>query len=135
MKTRDLATWICLLLIASTAGWMIFDGARALIVGEYVTPASGEYAGQLGPWANLVSAIGIDPHALLMKLIFVIQGMAVWTVVICYLLNKSWAHMGLFVIMILGLWYLPIGTLANLIALILLLLTRRTTMPLRPRYE
>lgn len=135
MKTLTWTTWICLLLIASTAGWMIFDGSRALIVGDYVTSTSGEYAGQLGPWANLVSVVGIDPHSLLMKLIFVVQGLAAWTVVICYLLNKSWARMGLFVIMILGLWYLPIGTLANLTALILLLLTWRNNMPPRPRYE
>lgn len=135
MKTRDWATWVCLLLIAATAGWMIFDGARALIVGEYVTPASGEYAGQLGPWANLVREIGIDPHSLIMKLIFIIQGTATLTVAVCYVLNKSWARMGLFIVMILGLWYLPIGTLTNLTALIVLLLTRRNTLPARPRYE
>jgi bacteriocin resistance YdeI/OmpD-like protein len=135
MKTRDWATWFCLLLIASTAGWMIFDGSRALMVGEYVMPVSGEYADQLGPWSNLVQVIGIDPHSLLMKSIFIIQGAAALTVVICYLLNKAWARMGLFVVMVLGLWYLPIGTLTNLIALILLLLTRRIDMPPRPRYE
>jgi hypothetical protein len=135
MKTRDWATRICLLLIAATAGWMIFDGSRALMAGEYVTPESGEFAGQLGPWANLVQVVGIDPHSLLMKLIFIIEGLATLTVVVCYLLNKSWARMGLFVVMILGLWYLPIGTLTNLTALILLLLTRRKDMPPHPRYE
>src|SRR5262245_42417127 len=121
MKTSTWPIWICVLLITSTAGWMIFDGSRALIVRDYVTPASGEYAGQLGPWSNLVQVIGIDPRSLLMKLIFVIQGVAALTIVICYLLKKSWARIGLFVIMILGLWYLPIGTLANLTALIILL--------------
>jgi hypothetical protein len=70
-----------------------------------------------------------------MKSIFIIQGAATLIVAICYVLNKPWARMGLFVVMVLGLWYLPIGTLTNLTALILLLLTRRNDMPPRPRYE
>jgi hypothetical protein len=37
--------------------------------------------------------------------------------------------------MLLGLWFLPIGTLVNIMALILLLLTRRKAMPARPRYD
>jgi len=37
-------------LAAVEAGWMLFDGSRALIVGDYVTAKSGPYAGQLGPW-------------------------------------------------------------------------------------
>jgi hypothetical protein len=41
--------WIVAALAALNGGWMTFDGARALIVGDYVTPSSGEYAGQLGP--------------------------------------------------------------------------------------
>ena len=28
----------------------------ALVKGDYVTPKSGPYAGQLGPWSNVVSA-------------------------------------------------------------------------------
>ena len=61
--------WVIVILVAFTAGWMLFDGTRALIVGDYVTPASGEYAGQLGPWSNLVKADGIEPLSTLMKLI------------------------------------------------------------------
>ena len=128
-------TWLSLLLIPSSASWMVFDGARALILGDYVTPHTGEYAGQLGPWSSLVQAMGIEPRSILMKLIFVTQGMATMTIVLSYLLNKPWARTALLAAMLLGLWYLPIGTLVNLIALILLLLTRRTTMPPRPRYE
>lgn len=128
-------TWLSLLLIASSASWMVFDGTRALILGDYVTPQTGEYAGQLGPWANLVQAIGIEPRSIWMKLIFVIQGSTTLTIVVCYLLNKSWARMALLIAMLLGLWYLPIGTLVNLIAFIFLLLTRRKDMPPRPRYD
>jgi hypothetical protein len=43
-----------------------YDGSRALIVGDYVTPKSGAYAGQLGPWAKLVAAVGIEPRSTVM---------------------------------------------------------------------
>lgn len=127
-------TWLSLLLIASSASWMVFDGTRALILGDYVTPPAGEFAGQLGPWSNLVQAIGLEPRSIWMKLIFVIQGIATMTIIVSYLLNKPWSRTVLLAAMLLGLWYLPIGTLVNLIALILLLLTRSKAMPPRPRH-
>ena len=135
MKITDWKSWLSVLLIASTAGWMVFDGTRALLLGDYVTPQSGEFAGQLGPWSNLVKAVGIEPRSLGMKLIFIAQGLATLIAVIYYILNKSWARSGLLTAMLLGLWYLPIGTLLNLTALILQLLTRRKAMPPRPRHE
>jgi len=134
MKTAKWTTWLSVLLIASTAGWMLFDGTRALIVGDYVTPQTGEFAGQLGPWSNLVQGIGIDPRSVWMKLIFITQGLGTLIVIVNYIRNKPWARTALLVAMLLGLWYLPFGTLINLFALILLLLTRRDTMPPRPRY-
>ena len=135
MKAADWKTWLSVLLIASTAGWMVFDGTRALILGDYVTPQGGEFAGQLGPWSNLVKAVGIEPRSLGMKIIFIAQGLATLVAVIYYILKKSWARNGLLTAMLLGLWYLPIGTLLNLTALILQLLTRRKAMPPRPGYE
>ncbi len=33
---------------------MVVDGSRALVKGEYITPKSGSFAGNLGPWAKLV---------------------------------------------------------------------------------
>ena len=62
--------WIIVLLAVTEAGWMTFDGLRALVVGDYVTPKTGEWAGQLGPWSRLVSAVGIEPRSTLMKCIF-----------------------------------------------------------------
>jgi bacteriocin resistance YdeI/OmpD-like protein len=135
MKTINWSTWLSVLLIASTAGWMVFDGTHALVLGDYVTSQTGEFAGQLGPWANLVHVIGIEPRSVWMKLIFITQGLGTIVVIASYILKKPWAWTGLLVAMLLGLWYLPIGTLVNLVALILLLLTRRKTMPPRPRYE
>jgi hypothetical protein len=31
--------WVIVALMVLEAGWMLFDGTRALIVGDYVTPA------------------------------------------------------------------------------------------------
>jgi hypothetical protein len=135
MKTAKWTTWLSVFLIASIAGWMVFDGTRALIVGDYVTAHSGAYAGQLGPWSNLVQAIGIEPRSVWMKLFFIAQGLGTLTIVVYYFLNKPWAWTGLLIAMLLGLWYLPFGTLINLLALSLLLLTRRKSMPPRPRYD
>ncbi len=135
MKALNWTNWLSVLLITSVASWMIFDGSRALLVGDYVTPQAGEFAGQLGPWSNLVKAVGMEPRSVWMKGIFITQGLGTLIVIVGYMLNKTWAWSGMLIAMLLGLWYLPIGTLANLLAFILLLLTRRKNMPPRPRYE
>ncbi|MGH9904860.1 MAG: hypothetical protein ACRD8U_04645 [Pyrinomonadaceae bacterium] len=54
---------IIIVLAVLQAGWMTFDGARALIVGDYVTATSGEYAGQLGPWATELLCAFLAPSA------------------------------------------------------------------------
>ena len=56
------------------AAYMAFDGVRALVVGSYITPRSGEHAGQLGPWARVVRAVGIPPESTGMKAAFVVLG-------------------------------------------------------------
>lgn len=112
-------------LVLFTAGWMLFDGSRALIVGDYVTPASGEYAGQLGPWANLVQRLGIEPRSTFMKSIFVLYGLLALATLGCYWAGYSWAGSALMVICFLGLWYLPFGTIANLIVFFLMMMRRR----------
>jgi hypothetical protein len=58
--------WVIVILVIFAAAWMLFDGTRALILGDYVTPKSGEYAGRLGPWSILVKAIGIEPRLMSM---------------------------------------------------------------------
>ncbi len=121
----DWKAWLIVLLIALNAGWMVLDGARALTLGDYVTAASGDHAGQLGPWATLVKAIGIEPRSALMKGIFVAYGLAALGITGCFVLGLPWARNALIVVSVLGLWYLPIGTAANILALILLSLARK----------
>lgn len=111
--------WLITTLVILNAGWMVFDGMRALIVGDYVTPKSGAHAGQLGPWASVVHAAGIAPRATVMKVIFVVYGLAYLAALTAFLLQPSWAKPALLLIAALGLWYLPFGTLINLIVMAL----------------
>jgi hypothetical protein len=104
------------------AGWLAFDGGRALILGDYVTPSSGPYAGQLDPWAKLVSAIGIEPRSTLMKSIHIIQGLAWLALIVRFALRLSWAWWGMLLCVIATLWYLPFGTLLSVVQIVLLLL-------------
>ncbi len=114
--------WIIIVLAFVEAGWMTFDGTRALITGDYVTPKTGEYAGQLGPWTRLVSAVGIEPRSTLMKAIFVVYG-AVWLVlIVCFFLGYRWAWWAMLLAAIGTLWYLWIGTITSLIIITLLLI-------------
>lgn len=116
---------IVILLALLQAGWMAFDGARALIVGDYVTPSSGEYAGQLGPWANLVAAAGIEPRSTLMKTIFVVYGVF-WLIVISFFAQKQrWAWTAMLIAAVGSLWYLPFGTVSSMIQIALLVLIWR----------
>jgi hypothetical protein len=115
--------WIIVVLIILNASWMLADGTRALVLGDYVTPADGEYAGQLGPWAGLVKTTGIDPRSTLMKTVFVVYGLSALTAATGFGLNQPWGRNLLVVMSILGLWYLPFGTAANMAALIMLFLT------------
>ena len=103
---------------------MFADGMRALVIGDYVTPSSGEYAGQLGPWAGFVKATGMEPRSTFMKVTFVVYGLSALVAAAGFALHQPWGRKLLTTMAILGLWYLPFGTAANMIALILLFLNR-----------
>lgn len=101
------------------SAWWVFDGGRALLIGEYVTPQRGPYAGELGPWADLVESVGIDPHATGMKLFFVVTG-AVWFATALAYVLRPWLWRWLVLFAILSIWYLPVGTVAGALQLVLL---------------
>jgi hypothetical protein len=108
------------------AGWMTFDGSRALVVGDYVTPRSGTHAGQLGPWHHVVTAVGIAPRSTLMKTIFVTYGV-IWLVVVLGFMRKaSWATAAMLVAAIGALWYLPVGTVCSILQIAGLIWLSRT---------
>lgn len=119
-----LLSWIVVILALIEAGWMAFDGTRALILGDYVTPKTGKYAGQLGPWSKLVTALGIEPRSTLMKSIFTVYGFAWLILMVGFILNISWAWWAMLFAAIFSLWYLPFGTLMSVLQIVLLLIIR-----------
>ena len=116
--------WVIILAATFNFGFMVFDGMRALIVGDYLRPKTGEHAGQLGPWSKAVSAIGIDPESTLMKTIFVVWGIAGLALAFCFAINLEWAWTGLLAISIGSLWYLVPGTALSVLQIILLTVLR-----------
>ncbi len=116
------AGWIVVGLAFFVGGWFAFEGARALMVGDYITPKSGKYAGQLGPWSKVVSAIGIEPRSTLMKSIFLVYGVLWIGITVCFILNLHWAWRAMLFAAAGSLWYLPFGTLLGIVQIILLLL-------------
>ena len=105
------------------ATWMTFDGSRALIVGDYFTPASGE----LGPWSAVVTAIGIPPRSTLMKAVFVVCG-ACWLVAaVGFIIGTPWSNAALATVSAGTLWYLPVGTLVSMLILLALWIIRVRT--------
>lgn len=114
--------WIVVTIALILGGWLAFDGSRALVVGDYVTPSSGEYAGRLGPWASVVSAVGIEPRSTLMKAIHVLLGGAWLAAMVGYAMSATWARAGLLTCAVASLWYLPFGTLLSIVEIGLLFL-------------
>lgn len=114
--------WVVMILAAVEAFWMLFDGSRALVVGDFVTPRSGPYAGQLGPWTHLVRAVGIEPRSTLMKSVFVAYGTAWLAVLVCLVaFPGAWTWWAMVAAAAGALWFLPVGTLFSTIQLVLLI--------------
>jgi len=110
---------VAAVLSAALGAWMIFDGARAMIVGDYVTPRSGRYAGALGPWAGLVMRVGIEPRSVAMKALFVGFGVA-WLLVAAGLAFGTAGILQIAIVLALAtLWYVPIGSAIALLVLVL----------------
>ena len=97
---------------------MTFDGLRALILGDYLTRTTGRFAGQLGPWSRVVSAVGIEPRSTAMKAIFVLFGLAWLGAIIAFMQRTRRSTGALAVLAVATLWYLPVGTLMSALVLI-----------------
>ena len=97
-------------------GWFIFDGLHVLLKGKYFGPP------EPGPWARVVSAIGLDPFR--MGVPFLILGLFWLTVVGGLATGARWAAPVGIVAAIGTMWYLPVGTALSIIFVVLLLLRR-----------
>jgi hypothetical protein len=113
---------IIILLSLLNAGYMAFDGGRALITGDYIRPKNGEYAGQLGPWSKLVTAIGIDPMSGVMKSIFLILGIYGIIATLYFVFNTAAGWKMLLVFCILSIWNLMFGTMSCVLVILFLIM-------------
>ncbi len=116
--------WVVIVLAVLNFGYMTYDGSRALIVGDYVRPETGEYAGQLGPWADVVSTIGIDPDLTLMKSIFIVWGALGLIFAVSFAMRVDRSDKVLLFFNLASFWYLVAGTLSSVVQVILLLILR-----------
>jgi hypothetical protein len=121
-------TWVRLALVALgfvEGAWMTFDGTRALILGDYVTPSSGTHAGRLGPWNYVVNAVGIPPRSTAMKVVFVVYGLSWLIIALGLALRTGWASPAMLIAAIATLWYLPVGTIFGIVQLVGLIWLRQ----------
>ena len=111
--------------------WLTFDGAHALITGDFVTPGSGAYAGQLRPWTVIPRAFGLDPRSVGVKLFFLIFGVTYVAALAVFVLRRAGSWLLLVACTAIALLYLPVGTLLSVVALGILatLQPRRTDEP------
>lgn len=121
MRGMPLSGWISVVLSVFIGGWLAFDGSRGLIVGDYVTPRSGPYAGQLGPWARLFEAMGVDPRSPGVMGLHVVLGAAMVVSAGLLMARPRVGWRCLLGASACGLWYLPFGTLGLVVVLVLLL--------------
>ena len=120
--TLHWTAWVVVAIALLVGGFMAFDGARALVTGDYISPESGRYAGTLGPWSGIVEAVGVDPRSSLMKSVFLLYGVLYLGATAAWVFGASRAWLAVVLMAALGLWYVPFGTLLNAVAIVLLLL-------------
>ncbi len=83
---------------------MIFDGMHRLLEGSY-------FGGRLGPWAALVSAVGISPGS--MAPVFVVLG-ALWLLAgVTFLCRARGATALVSAVSVISLAYLVFGTILS----------------------
>lgn len=113
--------WIIIALALFQGAWLAFDGGRAFLVGDYVTPTSGPRAGQLGPWSRIVTSIGLNPRGTFIKTLHLVLGIAWLASTVVFLANPPAGRCSLLICAVASLWYLPIGTFLSIIQIVLLL--------------
>lgn len=118
MRKPSLSTSAILILSFVLGAWLIFDGTRKLVTGYY----TGEQTIGLGPWATLVSVIGIRPSDMTFPFLFlgvlwIVNGVIV-------LLGSSTRYERAIAISMVTLFYALPGTLVGLVTIVLSLRER-----------
>ncbi|MGH2522927.1 MAG: hypothetical protein ACRDH2_10530 [Anaerolineales bacterium] len=114
-RRAPLTVWLFFAFSWLLGGWLAFDGLHQRLFGDYV-----RIDGQLGPWAVLVRAVGVDPLSL--GWFFIVLGLALIAASFGLYLRRRWGYYVGLGASALGLLYLGFGTPVALICLALLLL-------------
>ncbi len=118
MRKASRAAWLIFTLSLLLGSWMVFDGTRKLVTGLY----TGEDTVGLGPWASVVSILGIVPAD--MGIIFILLG-TVWIVNgVIVVIGGPWRYERVVAMSLLTLFYLIPGTLVSVATLALALRER-----------
>lgn len=120
----EIIKWIIVFFSVLNTGYMLFDGMKALVTGDYIRSKNGEYAGQLGPWTKLVEKIGIDPMSAFMKSVFVLFGVVGLIITVGFAAEAEWGWKAMLIFNICCLWNLFLGTASSMFQVILLLMFR-----------
>lgn len=106
---------------------MVIDATRRFVVGDFF-----RIGGQLGPWAVLVSAVGVDPLA--MGPVFLVIGVAqVTAALLLLLLHRPWGDVLVLAFAVGTLWYLLFGTISSVIQIALIVASKRWRVPIPQR--
>ena len=122
MKTLRAAV---ILLAVLEAGWITFDGARALRTGEYLKPRLGDYGGRLGEWTRVASTMGAPPRSAAAKWALIGYGVAWLSAIVAFARGAGWAWWAMFVAAGGALWYSSLGVPICLAQMLLLVAVRR----------
>ena len=96
--------------------YMLIDGIYVMLKGKYIGPE------KPGPWADLFYKVNVDvfklgPLFIAFGLLWLVWLLSLWT-------NQSWSYLFGFIISILTLWYLPVGTLFSVVILLVLIFAK-----------
>jgi len=119
MEKPSLTTSIIAILSFILGSWLIFDSARKLLTGYY----TGEQTIGLGPWAAIVSALGVRPADmafpfLFLGIIWIVNGVII-------LLGASTRYERTIAISTVTLFYALPGTVIGILTIVLSLRERR----------
>ncbi len=109
-----LSVWVYCVCAWLLGWWLAFDGLRQRVTGDYT-----RLNGQLGPWAALVSAVGLDPLSL--GWFFVVLGLSFVAASFGLYLRQRWGYTVGLAASAIGLLYLGLGTPVAVICLVALL--------------
>jgi hypothetical protein len=105
--------------------WLAFDGLHQRLWGDYI-----RINGQLGPWANVARAVGVDPFGL--SFTFVAFGLGLIGATFGLFLRRRWGYYTSLLLIACALLYLGFGTPVAVACIILLLLPSTRSYVIRP---